>query len=110
MFGEIVVEGDVAVGSGAKLFAVDGDGGVAIDAIEVDGDSPAGKGVGELEIFAILADASDAVAALVFLHAILLGAHFPGPIVGEGDGLPTFRGLTFMAELPFAHEGDFLAS
>lgn len=45
VLGEVVVKGDVAVGSVAELLAIDGDGGVAIDAVEVEGDFLPGEAV-----------------------------------------------------------------
>ena len=110
---EIVVKGDVAIGTGAEFFAIDGNGRVAIDAVEVDGDSLAGEGGWNLEVLAIVTDASDAIAAFVLLSAVFLRTFFPRPIVGQGDGLPVFftaGSLAVETELPLAHEREDFAS
>lgn len=85
---EVVVEGNVSIGSVAELLAVEEDGGVSIDAVEVDGDFFPCKVVGEFEFLSVVADAADAIAAVVFLRTVFARAHFPRPVVGEGDSLP----------------------
>ena len=112
MFGEIVVKRDVAIGSGAEFLAIDGNGGIAINPVEVDGDALAGEGGRNLEFLTVVGHASDAIAAFVGLSSVFLRTRFPGPVVGKGDGLPVFAfliGLAFKAELPLAHQGEDFA-
>ena len=77
VFSEVIVKGDVAVGSVTELMPIDGDCGITIDAIEVDGDLLASKASGELKLFLIPTNTADSETAFVLLSSLLGRSVFP---------------------------------
>lgn len=77
MLREVVVKGDVAVGSVAEFVAIDGNSGIAIDPVEVNGDLFSHEAIRELKSLLIPADAANAKTAITILSSAFTRTHFP---------------------------------
>ena len=92
--GDVEAERIVAADVAADVEAVEDDHGLAVGAVEFDGDALAGVGGGKFEDAAIPADAGGGVGAaqriiaLALERGIVLEGQLDGPIVGQIERLP----------------------